>query len=253
MNRNTRYKKPGDRVRGTPEYMLTYGDMTTLLLTFFVFLMAIASFSITQAQNFRVVVTLIQGSLGILAGGNTISDESILNAGLDISKVRFVHPGRGSFKETIGNARRVLLDLPKGRAEVFRDERGVVIQVTDTALFDPDSAVIKDPTVLDRIAPILRDEIEGSGRSIRIEGHTDNVPPRNFPTNWELSTARATNVLKYLARTHNLPPQNFSAVGYGEYKPIAINDTPEGRARNRRVEIVIMRGLSEVTQPERSP
>ena len=78
---------------------------------------------------------------------------------------------------------------------------------------------------------------------MRVEGHTDNLPintPR-FPSNWELSTARATSVIRYLIEEENLDPERLSAAGYGEYRPIDANDTPEGRARNRRVDLVILR------------
>ena len=77
---------------------------------------------------------------------------------------------------------------------------------------------------------------------ILIEGHTDSMPIRNekFPSNWELSTARATNIIKYLTETHKFSPNRLSAVGYGEYMPIAENTSPQGRAKNRRVDIIVL-------------
>ncbi|MDK2959817.1 MAG: chemotaxis protein MotB, partial [Bacillota bacterium] len=76
-----------------------------------------------------------------------------------------------------------------------------------------------------------------------VEGHTDNLPINTyrFPSNWELSTARATTVVRYLAEKHGIPPDRLSAAGYGEWRPVAPNDTPEHRAQNRRVDIVVLR------------
>ena len=84
--------------------------------------------------------------------------------------------------------------------------------------------------------------IQKTSNHVRVEGHTDNVPinTKRFPSNWELSTSRAVNVIKYFIRQRKVKPQRLSAVGYGESKPVFSNDTPENRARNRRVEIVIV-------------
>jgi chemotaxis protein MotB len=89
---------------------------------------------------------------------------------------------------------------------------------------------------------------------IRIEGHTDNVPintPR-FPSNWELSVARATSVVQYLISRHNFPPERLSATGYGEYRPKASNATAEGRQKNRRVDFVILSSLYEKAEPPKA-
>ena len=91
--------------------------------------------------------------------------------------------------------------------------------------------------VLDKMATI----IERAGQKVRVEGHTDNIPIRSgkFASNWDLSTARATRVLMYLQEMGSIPPGKLAAAGYGEFRPLAPNDTPEGRAKNRRVEFVI--------------
>jgi chemotaxis protein MotB len=84
--------------------------------------------------------------------------------------------------------------------------------------------------------------------SLRVEGHTDNVPiqTKRFPSNWELSIARAVNVVKYFAQVSNIDPQRLSAVGYGESRPVVENDTPSNRAKNRRVEILLLtEGIEE--------
>jgi chemotaxis protein MotB len=118
------------------------------------------------------------------------------------------------------------------------------------ALFDSGKADLKSEAIrlLDKIAPVLKQ----SQRPIRVEGHTDNVPihTKEFPSNWELSTARAVNVLRYLVEKHEIPPQIISAAGYGEYHPIVPNDTAQNRSRNRRVEIIILSSSSMAQEPK---
>lgn len=121
-------------------------------------------------------------------------------------------------------------------------ERGLVITFVAEVLFDSGKAVVKKEaySILDKVARVIRDKVYD--REIGIEGHTDNEPIRHsgWKSNWELSTARATSVLHYLVDSCKLNPKKLSAIGYGEYRPITSNDTPEGRQKNRRVEIVII-------------
>ena len=124
--------------------------------------------------------------------------------------------------------------------KVLKIDRGVVIRLNDTMLFDPGSAIIKPQAkaTLEKISVSLAK----FQNPILIEGHTDSMPIRNekFPSNWELSTARATNIIKYLTENQKFPPSRLSAVGYGEYMPIEQNTTPQGRAKNRRVDIIVL-------------
>lgn len=121
-------------------------------------------------------------------------------------------------------------------------QRGLVITFLAEILFDSGKAKIRSTgkKVLNKVAKvILERRIE---QNIGIEGHTDNVPIKysGYRSNWELSTARATSVLHYLADERGLMPEKLSATGYGEYRPVASNATKEGRQKNRRVEIVIL-------------
>ena len=132
---------------------------------------------------------------------------------------------------------------------VIREPRGILIRLNDTVLFDKGSDIIKDKAlnVLDKIAVVLKKE----PNSIRIEGHTDNLPIKTdkFPSNWELSTARATNIIKYLVEVQKLSPNRISAAGYGEYMPVSGNDTEIGRGENRRVDIVVLSSSSKIFEP----
>jgi len=142
-----------------------------------------------------------------------------------------------------------LLTESKGSITIKRDTRGVIISVADKYFFESGSADLKEDSkrVLDKIAVALLKY----PNMIRIEGHTDNVPIHNekFPSNWELSAARAINVAKYFINNHNIQPERISTVGYSEYRPIASNNTPEGRAKNRRVDIVILSEVESKKEP----
>ncbi len=119
--------------------------------------------------------------------------------------------------------------------KVHRIEGGLSIVLAESLLYRSGSADILNPEILRRIGRHLTT----AGGSIRIEGHTDSIPVQNdqFPSNWELSTQRAVNVVKFLISECGIDPKRLSAAGYGDSRPLASNDTPEGRAVNRRVNI----------------
>jgi len=121
-------------------------------------------------------------------------------------------------------------------------EKGLVITVLGDVLFDSGKAKIRSGAyeILDKVAVVLRDNVPDL--SVGIEGHTDDVPIQvsGWKSNWELSTARALSVLHYLVDKKGIAPDRLSAVGYGEYRPVASNSTKEGKQSNRRVEIVIL-------------
>ncbi len=127
--------------------------------------------------------------------------------------------------------------------------RGLVISLKDTEFFDSGKANVRARSMylLDNITEAIRKY----SNSIRIEGHTDNVPIKTsqFPSNWELSTARATNIVHYLIDAHEFPPERVSAIGYGEYRPIADNSLEEGRQKNRRVDVVVLSNAGEQGEP----
>jgi chemotaxis protein MotB len=135
------------------------------------------------------------------------------------------------------------VEIRKGEIEVTQLRDKLTLSMVEKILFDSGSAEIKKngKAVLDRVADILRSVAD---RQIRIEGHTDNVPigpvlAAKFPTNWELSTARSTTVVRYL-QEKGVDPGFLSAAGYSEYRPVDSNESDEGRAKNRRIEIVLI-------------
>jgi chemotaxis protein MotB len=121
-------------------------------------------------------------------------------------------------------------------------EKGLVITVVGDVLFDSGKAKIRPQsfTILDKVTTVLKENVPEL--NVGIEGHTDNLPIKHsgWKSNWELSTARALSVLHYIVEEKNISPERVSAIGYGEYRPVASNSTKESRQLNRRVEIVIL-------------
>lgn len=239
--------------KGSPAWMTTYADMVTLLLCFFVLLY---SFSNLDVQKFRAIMSALQGSLGVLPGGKTISpqqaigspmldlQETVLLTQQEIEQIQSLYQ---SFSDMIKSG-----ELP-GSVELHMESRGLVIRFADRLFFDLGQATLREDAkpVLDKVASVLKD----LPNHIRVEGHTDNLPIRNqrFPSNWELSTARATTVIRYLIEEKGFSPQKLSAAGYSQYRPVADNGTESGRAKNRRVDIVVLwLGLSKA-EPQEGP
>jgi flagellar motor protein MotB len=135
----------------------------------------------------------------------------------------------------------VVPPTPSG-VTVHTEPQGVVITVEEQLLFQPGQAVLdkRAQAVLDQLAQWL---ITQTG-DIRVEGHTDNTPieTAQYPSNWELSSARALAIVQHLVHQSSLTPQRLSAVGYGEHRPVADNSTIEGKRKNRRVDIVLLKG-----------
>ncbi|MEJ2183984.1 MAG: OmpA family protein [Nitrospirota bacterium] len=146
-------------------------------------------------------------------------------------------------------------EIDRGRVAINQLRDRLSVSMVDKVLFDSGSSRVKPQgkEVLGRVAGILR---KVQDRQIRIEGHTDNVAigpelKKIFPTNWELSTARATNVARYL-QERGVNPRLLSVAGYAQYHPVASNDTEEGRARNRRIEIVLVPLEPEEAAPDQA-
>lgn len=139
---------------------------------------------------------------------------------------------------------RAMIDAGRLRVRIFRNR--MVVELPDNVLFDSGEAELKPEgqATLAEVAQVLR-SIEG--RHFQVAGHTDNVPirSRRFPSNWELSTARAVTVTRYLIE-QGIPPERISAAGYADTQPVESNDTEAGRARNRRIEIQLVPNLDEL-------
>ncbi|ACZ19556.1 OmpA/MotB domain protein [Thermanaerovibrio acidaminovorans DSM 6589] len=234
-----RKKKQPEGPTGAPLFMATYGDMVTLLLTFFVFLY---SFSSIDVQKFQKMIFSFQGALGVLPGGKTIQEDAGVyqgkvgqDAGDSIKRTQ-------EFKEGIARQLQALAKEEglQSQMKVHVDQRGVTVSMSEQFLFAPGSA---------ELSPFARRVLFKVGQVLRVvrfplsfEGHTDNTPMEGglYGDNWGLSAARAAAVASYMVNRIGLSDKNVQAVGYGPSKPLVPNDTPEHRAINRRVDIVIL-------------
>ncbi|MHB8110157.1 MAG: OmpA/MotB family protein [Syntrophorhabdaceae bacterium] len=233
-----RRKKKPEEHDNLERWLITYADLITLLLAFFIMMY---TFSKHDSQKYREVTGHLKS---IFTGGSSVAAPG--------SK-----PGADPFDvslRTSGSAEDVKEKLERqikmssgneSRISVISDERGIVIRVLDEAFFDLGKADLKPGAkkTLGSIAPVL----SAIGNPVRVEGHTDTVPiaTSEFRSNWELSVRRATEVVRYLIENHEMAPRRISAVGYAEYHPLVPNDTAENRSRNRRIEIIISQSLTE--------
>jgi chemotaxis protein MotB len=228
-------------------WLITYSDLITLLLAFFIMMY---TFSKQDAQKYQEVSeylrAIFSGGTAMLRTGAAGDSKLVIpppKVGSDIQEV-----ARQLEKEIQGMAEAM---NPEQKISVLSDERGMVIRIMDRAFFDPGRAELKDiaKNALMKIAPIIK----ASDNQIRIEGHTDNVPisTDEFKSNWELSVRRATEVVRHLIEKYDFQPERISASGYAEYRPVSPNNTEQGRALNRRIEIILLR--QSTTEPLQGP
>ncbi|TFG64885.1 MAG: flagellar motor protein MotB [Spirochaetales bacterium] len=233
-------KKEKKCKEGAPEWLTTWGDMTTLLLTFFV---AILTSATVDGYKLKMILAAFEG-LGVYTGGNTLSEGKLAELGNTIMSLPSMQAGRA-----LDNARKKAVSVfqPQIKSEKVRvtvDERGLVISLASDAFFRPASAEIdleETRDLMQNIAWLLKSP-DMKDYKFRIEGHTDNVATDAggaYETNWELSTARSNNVLHMLV-DYGVTENQFSVAGYADTQPLMSNDTPDGRAYNRRVDIIIL-------------
>jgi chemotaxis protein MotB len=217
---------------GSPAWMTTYGDMMTLLLCFFVLIL---SFSSVEINKFKKAMGSLRGALGILATDTGSS-----------SKRSF--PQQMNIQSKISEALEEMDEQLKHMEiqEYVQWEvtpEGIHIAMNDPVLFDLGKAELKREAypIMQAILKIIATQDPGE---IEVQGHTDDLPIHNlkYPSNWELSAARALSVVKYFAYKGGVEPRKLSAIGYGEYRP-AFKNTPEDRPKNRRVEIFLKTGV----------
>ncbi len=241
----------------SPAWMTTYGDMTTLLLTFFILMFTTAE---VDGQELRLILSSFTGSFGIQQGGLSLSKGPLAEFGQTIETLPSTTQG-ARLSEAIQEARSLFEPEQKAdQVKVLENERGLMITLFGDAFFEPGSATIREDMkeTLNKVGRFITSiKARGLDNKVAVEGHTDNRPiepgtevHQRFESNWELSGARAINIVQYFTLDLGMPPTRkkgqdtlpkFSAVGWGEYKPVASNDTPEGRGENRRVDIIIER------------
>jgi len=223
--------EPEDDAPTAPGWMTTYGDMMTLLMTFFILIM---SFATIEVEKFKAAMGSLKGAFGVLGDREEVHTQYSWFSPYHVSM-----PRQSLLKEI-----QALKDIVKEneleeQVEIVATEGEVLIRIRDKVLFESGSAQLK-PEILPVLSKLIRG-ISRLGEEIKVVGHTDDLPirTREFPSNWELSMARALSVVKYGVIVMKLDPSRFSAAGYSQYRPLVPNDSPENRARNRRVEIFL--------------
>jgi chemotaxis protein MotB len=214
---------------GQDRWLLSYADFVTLLLAFFVTMYAVSKVDATKLAP-------AASSMKMAFEGRREHTVPMPEGGSVVPPVPIdpLVPVQQNLRVNLNEA------ISAGRLELIRDSRGLVVSLPESATFSPASIEVTDGArdLIARVAAI----VQASGHPMRIEGHTDNVPIRTarFRSNWELSTARASTVIAFLIETLAYDPTQLSAAGYGEFHPRVPNDSAENRARNRRVDIVIL-------------
>ncbi len=166
--------------------------------------------------------------------GNALQQQ--LEAELQAREARLAEV-QGTYDELVGKLEE---EIQRGEVKISELKGKLTVNVVDKILFDSGKATLKGNglKVLQQIGDVLKTAVD---KNVQVEGHTDNVPisTPQYPTNWELSMARATTVLHFLHDKVGIPGERLSAVGFGEYQPISSNSTSTGRAQNRRIQIVL--------------
>lgn len=217
------FRPPDSRAEDDNAWILTYIDVLTLLLTLFVVMLAYAK---TDAEKYRQLSEAVSREMGHVERpvAKPVSEEERL------------------FRELATNIRQQGM---ANNVEVLTKRGTVELRMKESILFPSGEARLmpQGKQVLDKLVPLLAQ----GGHTITVEGHTDNVPisTEQFPSNWELSAARASMVVRHLI-ARGIPADRLSAVGYADTRPLAANDTEAGRAKNRRVSLIIA-----VTPPPR--
>lgn len=202
--RNDYYSNSKDYIN---RWVVSYADLITMLLALFMVLFALSQ-NVTKSQ------------------AKIISETSA------IAEIEQLEELKALFSEKVAKNENI---------KYLNDGRGLVIRLNNSVLFDTGSAIIKEDA-LKTINEII-ETVSQIDNNVVVEGHTDSTPINTdkFPSNWELSTARATNIIAYMIKSGSINPKRLSAVGYGEYMPIADNTSNEGRLQNRRVDIIILK------------
>ncbi|ADZ85612.1 flagellar motor protein MotB [Cellulosilyticum lentocellum] len=225
-------KKP--KKENSERWLLTYSDLITLLMIFFV---VMYSMSNVDSKKYEELAGSLSNSLGILQGGVGMSNANA--AGTDSSI---------PFHQTISASQEIQTKLKDylethdltEQVSLHVEPQGLTLSFDDNILFDSGKADIQSAYKKNLLE--ICDILKTFTNDVVVEGHTDNLPihTSQFSSNWELASIRAINVVHLFIDEGKLPASKLSAISYGEYRPIASNDTPEGRAKNRRIDIILL-------------
>lgn len=247
-----RKKKPEEH-ENLERWLVSYADFMTLLFATFVVLYALSQINVNEFKKVEEslkkafsIQSILDGGSGVMSSGNSVMDTSAANSVIDNLLMEYISPRYE--QESYEKIKKEVEDLAKSGemdgVSATIDERGLVITITDkNILFASASADLNANAkkLLDKIGKLIIEKF--AMHSIRVEGHTDSLPISGgkYPSNWELSSARASSIVRYLIDRFHILPDLMSAVGYADTRPVDTAKTPEALAKNRRVEIVVQR------------
>lgn len=249
----SRFSRKKNAPKGAPAWMVTYSDIVTLCLTFFVLLYSFSS--IDTHKWTKVQLSLQDALLGDTgAGDNLLEGANGLQGDAEIEEKYKEFIQYSNEMKKLEDVKQQLESYLQGQSmsdniSVNMEERGLVLRFQDSVLFKKGKADILQESniILKNVSNIFK-KIDNP---IRVEGHTDDLPihTAKYPSNWELSTSRATNVLRYIME-QGISGDRLSAVGYSKYHPIVENNNEKNRRKNRRVDIVIIRESLQSKEPK---
>jgi len=233
-------------------WLITYADMITLLMAFFIMLFAMSQIDLAKFKAFQAGVAshfdkpakVLKGGTGVLLGNGGEAEAERQVAELLSDKAKLDQAVERNRRDLASAKARIEKELTarglRERARFSIEQRGLVVTiVSDEVLFDLGSAELRP--VGAQVLGVVAATVARMPNRVLVEGHTDNRPiSGRYPSNWELSTARASAVVRYLSTRHRIRPARLSAAGYADQHPAAPNDTEQNRQRNRRVEIVLV-------------
>lgn len=254
-------KKAPEKAPNTDRWMLSYLDFITLLMVFFIILYAMSSVNSEKYSKLAASMNSAMGNGKSIIGEGSGGGKNVI--GSSSTKVNINKEAEEAaqnqemqkFKRMQAEINNYLVDNKlNGSITTYIDERGLVISFKNLLLFDSGSADVKADSVNELVQ--IGSYLNQIDNIIRVEGNTDNVPIKNSPqykSNLELSSARADNVAEVLETNAKINPSRVTSISYGEYRPIGDNNTDVGKAKNRRVDIVLMNIKYNATENNTNP
>jgi chemotaxis protein MotB len=231
-------------------WLVSYADFVTLLFAFFVVLFAHSNMDKQKQQQFaEQFQNYVEGAPAPQQGSSPAAKPASKQAAPTHEDLTMAEM-KGSIEQL---ERELLPEIQQGKVELSLQARGLIMSLREAAFFAPGEAELQSESlkIMTKVAEALT-RIPGQ---IRLEGHTDNTPIRTemYPSNWQLSTARAITVLRLLSGRYRIDPDRLAAAGYGEFRPLVLNDGAENRSKNRRVDVVILTKDAAAMEPEETP
>lgn len=246
-----RKKKPEEH-ENLERWLVSYADFMTLLFATFVVLYALSQLNVNEFKKVEEslrkafsVQSLLDGGSGVMSQGESIVDANAANSVIDSLMMEFI--SQKYEQESYEQIKKQIDDMNKGgtlsNVSAIIDERGLVIIISDKdVLFKSGSAELTDEAkkILEKVGKLIVERF--AMHIIKVEGHTDKVPVTGrYPSNWELSSARASSIVRYLIDRFKIMPNLMAAIGYADTRPAAKGTDASSLAKNRRVEIVVQR------------